>query len=82
MLFSFHPFKLDAIAIPKAAEIEVEECPTPKASYSLSSFEENQLIPPIVYWYEKCLFFLLIFYVHMLDDQHPKLINQLGVSKT
>ena len=25
-----------AIAIPKAAEIAVEECPTPKVSYSLS----------------------------------------------
>ncbi|MCY1235485.1 hypothetical protein D3C72_813910 [compost metagenome] len=26
------PFRLEAIAIPKAAEIAVEECPTPKVS--------------------------------------------------
>ncbi|MNX61519.1 hypothetical protein D3C86_924530 [compost metagenome] len=31
---SFSPFIWEATAIPKAAEIDVEECPTPKASYS------------------------------------------------
>ena len=30
------PLEAFAIAIPTAAEIDVEECPTPKASYSLS----------------------------------------------
>ena len=33
---SCSPFNLLATAMPSAAEIEVEECPTPKASYSLS----------------------------------------------
>ena len=33
-------------AIPNAAEIEVEECPTPKASYLLSDGFGNPLIPP------------------------------------
>ena len=32
----FSPFNFAAIDIPNAAEIEVEECPTPNESYSLS----------------------------------------------
>ena len=34
--FSFSPLYFEASAIPRAAEIDVEECPTPKESYSLS----------------------------------------------
>ena len=33
---SFSPFRREATAMPRAAEIEVEEWPTPKASYGLS----------------------------------------------
>ena len=32
----FSPFSFAATDIPNAADIEVEECPTPNASYSLS----------------------------------------------
>ena len=39
-------FMLDAKLIPKAAEIEVEECPTPKLSNSLSFISGKPLIPP------------------------------------
>ena len=41
----FSPFNLAAIAIPKAAEIEVDECPTPNVSYSLSLRLGNPLSP-------------------------------------
>ncbi len=34
-----------AFAIPNAADIDVEECPTPKESYSLSVIFGNPLIP-------------------------------------
>ena len=40
------PFKFEAIAIPSAAEIEVELCPTPKASYSLSLGARKPHNPP------------------------------------
>ena len=43
--FSKSPFILEAIAMPKAAEIEVEECPTPKASNSLSLLFGKPEIP-------------------------------------
>ena len=43
--FSVSPFKEEAIAIPSAAEIEVEECPTPNVSYSLSPLFGNPEIP-------------------------------------
>lgn len=33
---SFSPFNCDATAMPNAADIDVDECPTPKVSYSLS----------------------------------------------
>ena len=39
------PFNWEAIAIPKAAEMEVDECPVPKVSYSLSSLFGNPLMP-------------------------------------
>ena len=44
--FSVCPFRFDAIAIPKAAEIEVEECPTPKASNALSFLDGKPAMPP------------------------------------
>ena len=37
----------EATAIPSAAEMEVEECPTPKVSYSLSERLGKPEIPPI-----------------------------------
>ena len=40
------PDKSRAQAIPRAAEIAVELCPTPKASYSLSLGVGKPLIPP------------------------------------
>ena len=40
------PLILAAIAIPKAAEIEVDECPVPKESYSLSDIFGKPLMPP------------------------------------
>ena len=40
------PFILAAIAIPKAAEIDVEECPVPKESYLLSDIFGKPLMPP------------------------------------
>ena len=42
----FSPFTLLATAIPKAAEILVEECAVPKASYSLSERLGNPDKPP------------------------------------
>lgn len=45
MMFFESPFKEEAIAIPRAAEIEVEEWPTPKASYLLSVMLGNPEIP-------------------------------------
>ena len=42
---SFLPWYLEAIAIPRAADIDVEECPTPKVSYSLSEIFGNPDIP-------------------------------------
>jgi hypothetical protein len=44
--FLFSPFIRAAIAIPNAAEMEVEACPVPKASYSLSLMRGNPLMPP------------------------------------
>ena len=43
---SSSPFSLEAIAIPNAAEMEVEECPVPNESYSLSSRRGKPLMPP------------------------------------
>ena len=40
------PFNLEAIDIPKAAEIEVDECPVPNASYSFSPNFGKPDIPP------------------------------------
>ena len=40
------PLCLAAIAIPNAADMEVEECPTPNASYSLSLLFGKPLSPP------------------------------------
>src|SRR5690625_1593812 len=42
------PALRDATAIPSVAEIEVEECAVPKASYSDSQRRGNPEIPP--YW--------------------------------
>ena len=39
------PCCASAMAMPSAAEIEVEECPTPKVSYSLSSRLGNGATP-------------------------------------
>ena len=46
-LRSASPLYFAAIAIPNAADIEVEEWPTPKVSYSLSPLLGNPLNP----WY-------------------------------
>ena len=43
---SSSPLCLAAMAIPKAAEIEVDECPTPNVSYSLSLLLGKPLKPP------------------------------------
>ncbi len=43
---SVSPLYLAAMAIPRAAEIEVEECPTPNVSYSLSLRFGKPLNPP------------------------------------
>ena len=43
---SFLPNNPAAIDIPNAAEMEVDECPTPNASYSLSLLLGNPLMPP------------------------------------
>ncbi len=40
------PLSLAASAMPSAAEIEVEEWPVPKVSYSLSSRRGKPLTPP------------------------------------
>ena len=45
-VFQFHHSSLEAIAIPNAAEIEVELCPTPNVSYSLSPRFGKPEIPP------------------------------------
>ncbi len=42
----FSPFSRAAIAMPSAAEIEVDECAVPKVSYSLSSRRGKPLMPP------------------------------------
>ena len=42
---SVSPLCCEATAIPKAAEIDVEECPTPKVSYSLSVLFGKPLSP-------------------------------------
>ena len=42
---SSSPFILAATAMPKAAEIDVEECPVPKASYLLSLLFGKPLRP-------------------------------------
>ena len=44
--FLSSPFIFAATAIPNAEEIEVEACPTPKASYSLSVILGKPLMPP------------------------------------
>ena len=49
--FRFSPLYLAAMAMPNAAEIEVEEWPTPKVSYSLSDLLGKPLSP---------LYFLLV----------------------
>src|SRR5574344_64346 len=46
--FSLRPCSLAASASPRAADIEVEECPTPNASYSLSLLLGKPLMPPWV----------------------------------
>ena len=46
MTFSPPPPMSLAAAIPRAAEIDVEACPTPKASYGLSQILGKPLIPP------------------------------------
>ena len=43
--FLFELSNLEALSIPINAEIEVEECPTPKVSYSLSVIFGNPDIP-------------------------------------
>ena len=42
----FSPLRLAAMAMPSAAEILVEECPTPKVSYSLSERNGKPEMPP------------------------------------
>ncbi len=46
-------FSLAASAMPSAAEIEVEECPVPKVSYSLSSRRGKPAMPPS--WRRLCM---------------------------
>ena len=41
----FSPLALAATAIPRAADMEVEECPVPNESYSLSAIFGKPLIP-------------------------------------
>jgi hypothetical protein len=41
------PFQLRSIAIPKTAEMDMDECPPPKASYGLSLILGKPLIPYI-----------------------------------
>ncbi len=43
---SSSPFSLAAIDMPRAAEMEVEECPVPNESYSLSCMRGKPLMPP------------------------------------
>ena len=42
----FSPRSSAALAMPKAAEIDTEACPPPKASYSLSDMRGKPLMPP------------------------------------
>jgi hypothetical protein len=64
------PFKLEAIAIPSAAEIEVE-WPTPKYRSRFRFWETSRVDD----WYENFLFGRSRFYVHRFDGPHPKSIN-------
>ena len=45
--FSISPLRFEAIAIPNAADIAVELCPTPNVSNTLSLRFGKPLIPPI-----------------------------------
>jgi hypothetical protein len=73
MLLIEIPCKLEAIAIPKAAEIEVESF-YQKVSYSLSLLGKPE-IPFNCLLVSNFPFDLLKFYVRMLDDLHPKQAN-------
>ena len=46
MLRSVSPLRWEAMAMPSAADMDVEECPTPNASYSLSKMLGNPHSPP------------------------------------
>jgi hypothetical protein len=69
------PFKLEAIAIPSAAEIEVEEWPTPK--YRSRFLLETRNTAELTIGMK--IFSSTGHYVHRLDGPHPKSINHLGV---
>jgi hypothetical protein len=72
------PCRLEAIAIPKAAEIEVEVAYA-KCVIDTRSFLGNRISRLIVCLYENHLFFRSVFYVRRLDAPRPKSINHLGV---
>jgi hypothetical protein len=82
MLLIEIPCKLEAIAIPKAAEIEVERSGYAKVSYSLSLLLGKPEIPFNCLLVSNFSFDLLKFYVRMLDDLHPKTSKSSGVLKT
>ncbi len=42
----FSPLRSAALAMPNAAEMLTDECPAPKASYSLSAMRGKPLMPP------------------------------------
>jgi hypothetical protein len=73
MLLIEIPCKLEAIAIPKAAEIEVENFT--KVSYSLSLLLGKPEIPFNCLLVSNFSLRPVKFYVRMLDDLHPKQAN-------
>jgi hypothetical protein len=72
VLFVEVSFRLEAIAIPKAAEIEVEEWPTPNV---VNTHFLGKDIPQLSVSCENYLFFRSVFYARMLDAPRPKSIN-------
>ena len=62
-----------ATAIPRAALIEVLECPAPKESYSLSSMLVKGCKPPLDLIVCMSFFFQLKFYEDKFGDLHPRL---------
>ena len=67
------PFKSKAIAMPKAAEIEVEEWPTPKASmHTFAALWKTRNPVQLSVGMENFSSFGQYFYGRRLDDLHPK----------